>query len=273
MRQNASTLERFYSRPIGRAAADRIGDRLRDLWGSCQGEDMLGIGYTLPLIPLWRDAARSFVATLPEEIGPSPYTGARGGLVTLAPEGRLPFGDASFDRIVLLHALEEAEHPRQLMREAWRLLAPEGRIVVATTNRRSFWSATEAQAFGYGRPWTRTQLIKYISDCLFTVTASTTAVHMPPLDWPIITGASRSWERAGDWILPGLGGVVLVEAVKRLYAEPGGSAAAPIAQPVKGRIGRQTLPRRDAARIGDREGKDKQLTQRASSAPLGPNQE
>ncbi|MEL6828590.1 MAG: class I SAM-dependent methyltransferase [Pseudomonadota bacterium] len=257
MRQTASTLEDFYERAIGKAAADRIGDRLRDLWGPCAGDDMLGIGYTLPLIPIWQDTARSFAAVLPGEIGASSYSGTRGGIVTRAPEDRLPFGDASFDRIVLLHALEEAENPRHLMREAWRLLAPEGRIVVATTNRRSFWSATEAQAFGYGRPWTRNQLIKYLSDSLFTVTASTTAVHMPPLDWPIITAASRSWERAGEWVLPGLGGVVLVEAAKRLYAKPGGSAPAPIAQPVKGRIGRQTLPRRDAARIGDSERQDK----------------
>ena len=193
MRQTATALSDFYQRAIGRAAADRIRERLHDLWGTCSGEDMLGIGYTTPLIPLWENSARCIVSVVPSEMGESPYTGARGGIVVLAPEDRFPFADGSFDRIVLLHALEEAENPRLLMREAWRLLAPEGRIVFATTNRRSFWATTETHAFGYGRPWTRRQLIRYVSDSLFTVTASTTAVHMPPLDWPIITAASRSW--------------------------------------------------------------------------------
>lgn len=268
MRQSASALEDFYKRAIGRAAAERLTDRLRDLWGGCSGDDVLGIGFTQPLLPLWEASARSVISVLPSEMGGSPYSGERGGVVALAPEDRFPFSDASFDRIVLLHALEEAENPRLLMREAWRLLAPEGRIVIATTNRRSFWAATETNAFGYGRPWTRNQLIKYVSDSLFTVTASTTAVHMPPLDWPLITAASRSWERVGDSLFPALGGVVLVEAVKRLYAKPGGSASAPIAQPVKGRIGRQTLPRRDAARIGESERQNKPLTKQERSAPL-----
>ena len=52
---------------------------------------------------------------------------------------RKGFSTGSF----LLHALEEADSPRQLLREAWRILAPEGRIVVAVTNRRSMWSVVE----------------------------------------------------------------------------------------------------------------------------------
>ena len=37
----------------------------------------------------------------------------------------------------------------------------------------------------------------------------------------------------GRLVAPGLGGVVLVEAVKRLYASPGGGAVAPVTEKVR----------------------------------------
>jgi SAM-dependent methyltransferase len=246
MRQSAATLEAFYATRLGRAAATMVSQRLIDLWGPCAGENVLGIGFPAPLLPLWQTTARACIGVLPEDIGISAYMSSRGGAITIAPEHRLPFGDGTFDRIFLLHALEEADSPRLLMREAWRVLAPEGRIIIAAANRKSFWSINEAEAFGHGRPWTRKQLITFLNDSLFQVTASTTAVHMPPLNWRLITSAAKSWERVGELVTPALGGVVLVEAVKRLYAKPGGSAAATVTKAVKASNNAPALPRNEA---------------------------
>ena len=184
--------------------------RLFDLWGPCAGDTLLGLGYALPVLGLWQDSARACLAAIPEGIGETHMPGPRGGRAVRVPEQRLPFADGVFDRMILLHALEEADNPRLLLREAWRVLAPEGRIIIATTNRKSLWSVNERHPFGHGRPWTRRQLIQLLNDGLFQVTASTTAVHMPPLDTALITGASRAWERIGELIAPGLG----TEAVK-----------------------------------------------------------
>ena len=246
MRQSAATLEAFYTTRLGRAAADRIGQRLLDLWGPCDGQTVLCIGFPAPLLALWQDSARTCIGVLPEDMGAARLTSVRGGVLTLSPESRLPFGDGVFDRICMLHALEEADSPRLLMREVWRILAPEGRLALAAANRKSLWSLNEGKAFGHGRPWTRRQLISFISDGLFQVTASTTAVHMPPLNWSLITAASKSWERAGELITPGLGGVVLIEAVKHLYAKPGGSAGAVVTDAVKTSNGAPALPRKQA---------------------------
>jgi len=243
MRQPAATLEAFYQSRLGQCAARLISERMTSLWGSCEGQRVLGIGYPSPLLPLWQDEAASCIGVVPEEIGEIRLTSERGQSLCLAPEQRLPFPEGLFDRVFLLHALEEADSPRQLLREAWRVLAPEGRIVVAVTNRRSLWSLVDSEPFGHGRPWTRRQMVDFLNDSLFQVTASTTAVHLPPLDWRLITAASKSWERAGDLVLPGLGGVVLVEAVKRLYSKPGGSAAAPVTKAVKVGRPKPVMPR------------------------------
>lgn len=248
MRQPAATLEAFYRSRLGAAAASLIGTRVSDLWGSCEGLRVLGIGYPSPILPIWQGNAATCIGAVPEEIGPVRLSGERGQSLCVVPEHKLPFPEALFDRVFLLHALEEADSPRQLLREAWRVLAPEGRIVIAVTNRRSMWSLADNKPFGHGRPWTRQQLVRFLNDSLFQVTASTTAVHMPPLDWRLITAAANSWERSGELVLPGLGGVVLVEAVKRLYSKPGGSASAPVTAAAKPSKARPILPRKLAGR-------------------------
>mgnify|MGYP001796375263 CR=1 FL=1 len=248
MRQPAATLDAFYKSRLGQAAKRLMSERMTSLWDDCEGQRVLGIGYPSPLLPLWQDKAASCIGVVPEEIGEVRLASSRGQALCLAPEHKLPFPEGLFDRVFLLHALEEADSPRQLLREAWRVLAPEGRSVVAVTNRRSMWSLVDSKPFGHGRPWTRRQMVRFLNDSLFQVTASTTAVHMPPLDWRIITGAASSWERAGEFALPGLGGVVLVEAVKRLYSKPSGSAAAPVTKAVKAGSPKPVMPRKLAGR-------------------------
>ncbi len=267
MRQTAATLESFYRSRLGRAAATCLGQRMIDLWGPCKGEAMLGIGFVVPLLPLWQATARACIGVTPDEAGDTFHSASRGGVLVRAPEHRLPFADGVFDRIVLLHALEEADSPRQLLREAWRVLAPEGRIIVAVANRKSLWSINEREPFGHGRPWTRRQLIPFLTDCLFQVTASTTAVHMPPLNLSLITSASRAWERAGELVTPGLGGVVLVEAAKHLYAKPGGSAGAIVTDAIKASNGRPALPRKEATNCRGLNTQKGQLT--CGDSPIG----
>ena len=53
-----------------------------------------------------------------------------------AEEEALPFPDLIFDRILLVHGLEAAENARRLLREAWRVLKDDGRLLVVAPNRR-----------------------------------------------------------------------------------------------------------------------------------------
>lgn len=270
MRQPASSLEAFYATRLGQTAAARIGQRLSDLWGPCQGLSLLGVGFPQPILPLWQDTARCAIGIVTEEttVTTGPLKGPRGGKIAPALDHRLPFGDGAFDRIVLLHAIEEAESPRAALREAWRVLAPEGRIVVATANRKSFWSLAESKAFGHGRPWTRKQLITLLNDGLFQVTASTTAVHMPPLNWPMITVASESWERVGELVTPSLGGVVLVEAVKHIYANPRGSAPAAVTKAAPVSTKQPVMPRKEAEPTQPNTARNTALTKQRNHLPL-----
>ena len=71
------------------------------------------------------------------------------------------------DRVLLVHMLEWSEHPHALLREIWRVLAPNGRILVAVPNRRGLWARMDTTPFGYGSPFSRSQLTQLLKDAMF----------------------------------------------------------------------------------------------------------
>ncbi len=234
MRQNVTTLSDFYASPLGRTASRLMSEKIASLWPDAQGLSVLGFGYATPLLEGQCGGARRAVAVMPGEQGIVWWgpTG-RGASAALTEEHRLPFANGMFDRVIVLHGIEEAASPRALLRELWRIMAPEGRILVAAANRNGLWARADKTPFGHGRPWSRRQLSTLLADTLFQTNAWTYALHVPPVSLRMVTATADIWERSGERILTGMGGVVMVEAVKRLYIEPGGSASAPVLAPEK----------------------------------------
>ncbi|WP_291200147.1 methyltransferase domain-containing protein [Hyphomonas sp.] len=234
MRQDAVTLERFYASPLGRAASRVIAGKLVDLWGEAHGLTMLGLGYAIPALDAFGTGPGRRIAAIPYEHGPVSWQASERGNASVAVgDPRLPFPDAFFDRVIVLHGLEETGDPRAYLREIWRVTAPEGRIVLAAANRAGLWSRATQTPFGQGRPWTRSQLSNLLASGLFQVTASSSALYMPPVSHGLVTSAAEGWEAIGRMLTPGFGGVVLIEAVKRLYAPPGGGAVAPVTERIR----------------------------------------
>lgn len=247
MRLTASDFEKFYKSRLGEAVAFLLMKRMGDLWGDCNGLSVLGMGHARPLLAAYGATAKASIAATAHLGHDTAWAATDRGVSTcLAEEDRLPFADDTFDRIILLHAVEEADSPRAVLREAWRVLAPEGRALIVVANRKGLWSLSEGNPFGHGRPWTRRQLIAYLDDHLFQVTASTTALHCPPVKWGPVASAAEGWEKFGQLFTPGFGGVVMVEATKRLYARPGGGATAPVTELAPGRKGVAQLPINEA---------------------------
>lgn len=216
MRVDVLALQRFYASRLGAAAQSAASRRLEALWPSCAGLDVLGVGYAGPLLEPWRPDARRVVSFMPSAQGAERWPARGAPAVVLGDELRLPFMDAVFDRVVLVHALEEATAPNQFLREVWRVMAPEGRLMVIAANRASLWALGDATPLGHGRPYSRRQLGRLLADALFEPTASAVALHAPPWDWA--AALSEGLESAGRMLRSPFGGLVMMEAVKRLYA-------------------------------------------------------
>jgi SAM-dependent methyltransferase len=239
MRVDVLALQQFYGGPMGQAAQAMAGRRIVDAWGDCHGLDILGFGYATPFLAPWQDRARRTIAFMPATQGVERWPREGANQSCIGDEDRLPFKEAMFDRILCVHALEEAENPRALMRELWRILAPEGRLMMCVANRSGMWARAENTPFGEGRPYSKSQLGALLSDAMFQPVAWSRALYVPPLSWKVAAGgASETWESVGEKAWPALGGLLLVDAVKRLYADslPGGGKKVLLAQPAIARF-------------------------------------
>lgn len=211
-------LQRFYASPLGQVAGRMVSARLQALWPSVTGLDILGIGYATPYLDACRPAARRAVALMPAAQGAEHWPAGAPGLAVLGDEDRLPFADAVFDRVLMIHALEEADGVRPLLREVWRVMAPEGRLVVVAANRLGLWARADFTPFGHGRPYSRGQLGDLLREAMFEPTASARALHAPPLSWGLVSALADGIERMGASVASPFAGLVMMEAVKRLYA-------------------------------------------------------
>ena len=231
MRETATRLEQFYASPLGGAARDMAARRLSSLWPDLSGANVLGYRYAWPYIAPYEAGTNRLILAMPEGQGAIAHEGKR-GIATVLTQGRaLPFSDATFDRILAIHAIEEAETTAATLAELYRVLAPEGRIVIITANRSGMWARAESLPFGAGRPYSRKQLKTALRQAKFTPTVGSNALYIPPVRFFAKPKLMRGAERFGETVWPGFSGLVLVEAIKRLYAPSEGGHAQKVARP------------------------------------------
>jgi SAM-dependent methyltransferase len=200
-------------------------DALRENRMSCRGlvldaASAASAPYTAPVAH--GDAAGSFAATRGQPLPPRH-----------APEGRstvwcdlldLPFEAQSVDLIVMPHTLEFTSDPHRLLREAERVLMPEGQLLIVGFNSLSLWGARQSAGKLTGQPFlpARQDLIAFtrLKDWIkllgFELERGRFGCYRPPL-------ATEKWltryafmEAAGDRWWPIFGAVYMVTAIKRV---------------------------------------------------------
>ena len=179
---------------------------------------------------MFRGEAARLAALMPANQGALVWPASGQVLSVMTDEGMLPLPDASVDRLLCVHCLEVAERAGPLLREMWRVLAPEGRLLIIVPNRRGVWARFDTTPFGHGRPYSRGQLERLLSDALFTPIEWSSALHMPPVDRQWLLRWATAFERIGARLWPAFAGVVMVEARKELMG------AIPKGKPAKRRI-------------------------------------
>lgn len=208
----------FYSGGLGAVARRLIGHRIRTRWPSVAGQTVVGLGYATPYLGVLRDEARTVIGLMPARQGvihwpqQGPYSTA------LVDEAELPFEDASVDRVIVVHGLEMTESLPDMLREIWRILTPEGRVLLVVPNRRGMWARFDTTPFGHGRPFSRGQLTSYLRDALLSPVGWSNALYLPPFDRGFLKRSATAWERLGLWLWPAFSGLLIAEATKQVYA-------------------------------------------------------
>jgi SAM-dependent methyltransferase len=187
-----------------------------EAWGDAHGLDVLALGYATPFVGSLTPAARRVVAAMPAQQGVEVWPGGQKNLTSLVCEDGLPFPNALFDRILVVHGVEDSPDATAFLREVWRVLAPSGRVVVAVTARNGLWANTEKTPFGHGRPYSRTQLAELLREAELEPSGWTRALYAPPVGW--LARWAEGFEQIGSRLWPGFAGLLLMEAVKQTFA-------------------------------------------------------
>jgi SAM-dependent methyltransferase len=209
-------LEAFYDSPIGQVARLLVLRRLRHLWPDLRGQRLMGFGFATPYLRAFAGEAERVIAAMPAQQGVVAWGADARASSVLVEEHALPFPTSLFDRVILVHSLEMTEAERPFMRELWRVLTPEGRLMIVAPNRTSLWAQFETTPFGHGRPYSRGQLDRLLQRTMFVPERWDMALFLPPKRKRAKGGTG--WERAGRALCPGLAGVHIVEASKSMYS-------------------------------------------------------
>lgn len=221
MQLDAVDLRDFYRSPLGHVVRRQIGTAIRQHWPKLNGGVLIGAGFPTPYLGTFRQEVRVVGALMPELQGAVVWPATGSPTAALVEETHWPIPDNSVDHLLAVHCIEGAERVRPLLREMWRVLAPDGRLMIIAANRKGIWSRLDTTPFGQGRPFSRGQLERLLSEALFTPMACSDALYAPPLSQRIALKAAPAIERAGRRLGLGMAGVVLVEARKEVVARVG----------------------------------------------------
>ncbi|GGP21691.1 class I SAM-dependent methyltransferase [Silvimonas iriomotensis] len=133
----------------------------------------------------------------------------------------LPFENQSLDLLALPHVLDFCKDPHQVLREAERVLVPEGRLLITGFNPWSLWGMKRLRHRQQSVPW-QGQFIALprLKDWLSLLNLESMRgeylCYSLPVQQEKWLNRSRFLENAGDRWWPAAGGIYCLDVVKRV---------------------------------------------------------
>jgi len=236
MYAKAIDLREFYESVQGRVVKRILLQHIRALWPAAPGLRMLGLGYAVPYLKSFLGEAERVAALMPSRQGAVYWPPDDKGLVCMCHEGDLPIEANSVDRVIAIHTPQDSESLEATLRECWRVLGGQGRLILIVPNRSGIWARMDNTPFGMGTPWSLGQLRQILKECQFIPERVERALFVPPTSSRLVLATAQAWENLGGRFFNAFGGVNIVEASKQLYAGIPSTAPATHARAARQRI-------------------------------------
>jgi SAM-dependent methyltransferase len=233
-------IQEYYLSAQGTFVFDTLRKRIKHIWPIDEQNSlvMAGFGFTFPYLDLYAECPENKNQQTPEQEenawkAPDIFAlvSRRSGLynwpqgqdnrTVLCRRGEWPFPKESIDRILVIHDGEYASSLDAMLAEIWRVLKPNGRLLMVLPNRTGLWVRRDQNPFGQGASYSIPQVRKVLRESHFVYEGACGALVTPPFQ-------SKFLLRTFGALLEPLGrfcttasGVQLVEASKRLYAPTG----------------------------------------------------
>jgi SAM-dependent methyltransferase len=223
MHLDVQDLRNFYYRStLGRAVQKTVREQIMSLWPEAKGQTVAGYGFAVPFLrPYLRDSRRT-IALMPAPQGVIRWPQDMPSVSVLCEETFWPVETGHIDKLILVHGLETSERPSALLEECWRVLGPGGSVLFVVPNRAGLWSRSDRTPFGYGRPYSQSQLESQLKAHHFLPERHVTTLFQPPSDKRFWRKTAGMWEKLGGKLsMVAAGGVLIVQASKRVHAPSG----------------------------------------------------
>lgn len=205
-------LRQWYDSPLGQRVRDQERQRLEEILPNLFGYHLMQVGAVADgLLSASRVLHRATMA-----IGQDTDAGGAG---LRGDPAQLPISSDALDALILYHTLEYAADPRQILREAERVLVAEGNIVVVGFNPWSLWGLWRSlgRRRASAAPWCGRfvglpRLRDWLSLLGFEILSAGQLFRRPPLQRPALLERLSCME--GTRLLPG--GVYVLVARKKV---------------------------------------------------------
>lgn len=144
------------------------------------------------------------------------------GAAVAADPLQLPVESQSLDLAVLPHVLEGHHNPHDVLREAERVLRPEGQVVISGFNTLSLWRLRQIFGAKDGSPWDAKfiglmRLREWLRVLGFELNGGMFGCYAPPFRERLWLDRFAFMEKAGARWWPVCGGIYVVRAIKRVH--------------------------------------------------------
>jgi SAM-dependent methyltransferase len=208
-------LQNFYASPLGKATHRLVAAKLKLMLPAKPEGRVLGLGFATPYLSADDDGVLAFMLA---RRGVLHWPAAGPIHSALVDEYDLPLPDNSIELAVVVHGLEFTDEPSDMLTEIWRVLAPQGQLMLIVPNRVGLWSLSDQSPFGFGQPFSKQQLQRHLVEAQFSVSKMEGALFMPPWGKGAALHLSTGLEKFGAAALGQFSGVLVAQATKQVYA-------------------------------------------------------
>ena len=125
----------YYDTNLGKRTTLSLNRTLNHLFDCGKSEIVLGFGFTTPLIKSYVDNSIRTISLMPGLQGAMTWPESRNNINALVEETLWPIETETVDTAILLHGLEMSLNPPKLLSEVWRVLKPNGVLLILEFSR------------------------------------------------------------------------------------------------------------------------------------------